>query len=128
MFSLGFVCCCSSQYTPQWRSGRHQKMDSPPQNHRTFHFQPAKERFHDAIIIAVTLSGHGLNHTMLRKFVPVKLVLVLPALPAEALYILQILKMPDFPCAIFQNKVHTEYAKGSIGYRAGFCDICFGAL
>lgn len=65
---------------------------------------------------------------MLRKLIPVKLVLVLPALPAEALYILQILKMPDFPCAIFQNKVHTEYAKGSIGYRAGSCDICFGAL
>ena len=33
LFSLGFVCCCSSQYTPQWRSGRHQKMDSPPQSH-----------------------------------------------------------------------------------------------
>ena len=45
-----------------------------------FVFQSAKERFHDAIIIAVALPGHGLNHTVLRKFIPVKLMLVLPAL------------------------------------------------
>ena len=29
MFSHGFVCCCSSQYTPQWRSERLQTMGSP---------------------------------------------------------------------------------------------------
>jgi len=31
--------------------------------YETFHFQPAEERFHDTIIIAVTLSGHRLNNT-----------------------------------------------------------------
>ena len=45
-----------------------------------FVFQSTKERFHDAIIIAVALSRHGLNDAMLSKFISVELVLVLPAL------------------------------------------------
>lgn len=43
-------------------------------------FQPSKEGFHDAVIIAITFSGHRLYHTMLLKLGPVCGVLVLPTL------------------------------------------------
>ena len=43
-------------------------------------FQSAEEGFHHAIVIAVTLSGHGLNDSVLLKFTTVECVLVLPAL------------------------------------------------
>ena len=45
-----------------------------------FVFQPAKESLHNAVVIAVALSGHRLYNSMLLKFAPVKCVLVLPAL------------------------------------------------
>lgn len=45
-----------------------------------FIFQSAEEGFHHAIVIAVTLSGHGLNDSVLLKLTTVECVLVLPAL------------------------------------------------
>ena len=45
-----------------------------------FILQPAKEGLHNAVVIAVTLSGHGLNDSMLLKLLAVESVLVLPAL------------------------------------------------
>lgn len=45
-----------------------------------FIFQPAKEGLHNAIVVAVALSGHGLNDSVLLKFATVECLLVLPAL------------------------------------------------
>lgn len=45
-----------------------------------FIFQPAKEGLHNAIVVAVALSGHRLNNSVLLKFTTVECVLVLPAL------------------------------------------------
>ena len=45
-----------------------------------FIFQSAEEGLHNAVVIAVAFSGHGLNDSMLLKFIPVKCVLVLPSL------------------------------------------------
>lgn len=42
--------------------------------------QSSEECFHNAVVIAVALSGHRLYNSMLLKFAPVKCVLVLPAL------------------------------------------------
>ena len=41
-----------------------------------FIFQSAEEGFHHAIVIAVTLSGHGLNDSVFLKFIAVECVLV----------------------------------------------------
>ena len=43
-------------------------------------FEPAKECFHNAIVVAIPFSGHGLNDLMLLKFASICCVLVLPAL------------------------------------------------
>ena len=45
-----------------------------------FGFQMTEERFHHTVVIAVTLSGHGLNYTMFAKGFTVSRVLVLPPL------------------------------------------------
>ena len=45
-----------------------------------FIFQPAKEGLHNAIVVAVALSGHGLNDSVLLKFTTVECELVLPTL------------------------------------------------
>ena len=45
-----------------------------------FIFQPTKEGFHNAVVIAVAFSEHELNDSIFLKLVPIKCVLVLPAL------------------------------------------------
>ena len=40
-----------------------------------FIFQSAEEGLHNAVVVAVALSGHRLNNSMLLKFVPIKCVL-----------------------------------------------------
>ena len=42
--------------------------------------QPSKECFHNAVVVAVALSGHGLDDSVLLQFIPIKIMLVLPAL------------------------------------------------
>ena len=41
-----------------------------------FIFQSAKEGFHNAVVVTVALSGHGLNDSVLLKFIAVECVLV----------------------------------------------------
>ena len=45
-----------------------------------FIVQSAEEGFHNAVVVTVALSGHGLNDSVFLKFTTVECVLVLPAL------------------------------------------------
>ena len=45
-----------------------------------FIFQSTEEGFHNAVVVTVALSGHGLNDSVFLKFTTVECVLVLPAL------------------------------------------------
>ena len=98
-----------------------------------------------AIIIAVTFSGHGLNHTVLRKLIPVKLVLVLPALIRvhnQSLHrrktlkrlrqhILDLLQVwaegkiirNDLVCVHVQNRREIAFAPGKIELRNIGCPL-----
>lgn len=80
LFWLEFFCCYSNQFSLQLLSRIPQKRYIPSHTRKTSHFQPAKERFHNAIVVAIPFSGHGLNDLMLLKFASICCVLVLPAL------------------------------------------------
>ena len=81
MFWLEFFCCYSNQYSPRLLLRRPQKkciLFLIPIKHLIF--EPSKECFHNAIVVAIPFSGHGLNDLMFPKLTSIGSVLVLPAL------------------------------------------------